>query len=169
MTKPRYETTLGGAALALLAGAVCGGALITTLFLGPRAFAGRLGWSWTTDAALVVGLYASIWFTLFGFGLLFLAAPVLWLLHRLGQRSRVQAVVLGVTLTLVSYVAYSEYSRNFRIALFYGPAPIGGSLRAGYWPMMLEGAVWFAIVGGLVGLVIWRIAYRWSASEQQQD
>jgi hypothetical protein len=165
----RYETTLGRAALALLAGAAAGAAITTVLHLGLILRPNRT-WTDATERAAAMSL---LYFILFTAGLLALAAPAWWLLHRLGRRGQVQALILGVTLTLVSYLAYSQYTWHFTRKLFYGPAPIfwasglGRGLR-GWLPYrltLLEGAVWYSIAGGLVGLLIWRIAYRPSRSE----
>jgi hypothetical protein len=169
MIQLRLETTLRRAALALLAGAVCGSVLITALHLGQIS---RLGRTWT-GTAQIAAFISSVYFVLFAFGLLVLAAPAWWLLDRLGQRSRAQAIIFGVALTLASYLAYSQFSRHFLGKLFYGPAPIvwasgftrglRGSLP--YQLVLFEGAVWYSITGCLLGLLIWRIAYRPAVSQ----
>jgi hypothetical protein len=149
------------AALALLIGAASGAVTITALHL-PR------------DLSYVVGMLL-VDFILFATGLLILAAPAWWVSHRLCLRGRIQAVILGVTLTLTSYLACSEYFRHFTVKAFIGPAPISWTAglswpaevarrsRLSYWLTFLEGAIWYSIVGGLVGLLIWSIAYRRSA------
>jgi hypothetical protein len=162
----RYETSLGRVALALLAGAAAGASIITALHLGLMVRPFRT----LTDTVQFVGFISSIYFVLFASGLLVLGAPAWWLLHRLGRRNRIHAMTLGATLTLVSYAAYSQFSRLFLHKLFYGPAPIFWGLGRGlrgwfpYWLTLIEGAVWYSIAGGLVGLLIWRIAYRPSHS-----
>jgi hypothetical protein len=35
-----------------------------------------------------------------------------------------------------------------------------------YWLTLIEGAVWYAIAGGLIGLLIWKMAYRPAGSER---
>jgi hypothetical protein len=148
MTKSRYETTLARAALALLAVAICGAAYLTILALTDQI-----------DFFALVGL-ASL-----GLGSLLLAAPAWWLLHRLGQRTPIQAAIWGAILSPVSYLGWSWWSWRFLTAVGKGPSPISDSLGAGYWPAMIESAAWFSIAGAIVGLVLWRIAYRPARNE----
>lgn len=148
MTKPRYETTLGRAALALLAAAICGAAYLTILVL--------------TDQIDFFALHAVAFL---GLGSLVLALPVWWLLHRLGQRTPFQAAICGATLSLVSYLACRKLNWRYLAAHFMGPAPVSDSVGAGYWPAMIEAAVWVSIAGAIAALVMWRIAYRPARNE----
>lgn len=148
MTNPRYETTLGRAALALLAVAICGAGYLTILVL--------------TDQIEFLPLVALAFLALAS---LLLAVPAWWLLHRLGQRSAIHAAIWGAILGPVSYLACRELNWRFLAAHFMGPAPVSDSLVAGYWPAMIESAVWFSIAGAIVGLVMWRIAYRPARNE----
>jgi hypothetical protein len=148
MTKPRYETTLGRAALALLAVAICGAAYLTILVL--------------TDQ---IDFFALVAVVPLGVGSLLLAVRVWWLLHLLGLRTPIQAAIWGAALSLVTYLAWRELIWRFLAAHFMGPAPISDSLGAGYWPAMIESAVWFSIAGAIAGLVLWRIAYREARNE----
>jgi hypothetical protein len=143
MTNPRYETTFGRATLALLAVAICGAAYLTILAL--------------TDQ---IDFFALNVAGFLGLGPLLLAVPVWWLLHRLDQRTPIQAAICGAALSLVSYLAWRDFIWRFLAAHFMGPAPISDSLGAGCWPAMIEAAVWCSIAGAGAGLVMWRIAYR---------
>lgn len=160
------ETTLGRAGLALLAGAACGSVLIGLITVAPdiwRATIASNGFnrSWSdiaTDAAFLTVLYAAA----YAIGLLILAAPAWWLLRRHGLQGHLHAIMLGVLLSTVTYIVVAEWFRRSQGKLVYGPAPFSRHLRSGLasWSTAVEGAVWIAIVGGVTGLMIWRIAYR---------
>jgi hypothetical protein len=162
----RYETTLRRAALALLAGAAAGATIVTALHLDLMVRLFRT----LTDTVQFVGFISSIYLVLFVSGLLVLGVPAWWPLHRLGRRNRMHAIILGATLTLVSYVAFSQFSWHVLMKPFFGPWPVvwlwTGGRWPGYGPTIVEGAIWYAFVGSLVGLLIWRIAYRPSRSEE---
>ena len=160
------ETTLGRAGLALLAGAACGSVLIGLIAVAPdiwRATIAPNGFnrSWSdiaTDAAFLTVLCAAA----YAIGLLILAAPSWWLLHRRGFQTRLHALTLGVALSIPSYIVVTEWFGRYQGKAIYGPAPFSRLLRAGpwSWPTAIEGAVWITVVSGVTGLVIWRIAYR---------
>jgi len=167
MTELGYEITLGRAALALLGGAICGAVLITAMSFVPMVLRPQLLDSWGDVGSLAAYLLL-VTFAQFASGLLVLAAPAWWLLHRFGYRGPLHAAICGVTLTFVSYLAYSEFSRRHLGMIFWGPAPISVFMVPDFWPwpIVLEGGAWYSIAGGLAGLLIWRIAYRPSALRQ---
>src|SRR5262249_45232351 len=78
------------------------------------------------------------------FGLILFASVPWWLLHKLGQRDWLTAVLLGIVLT---------------VAVWFLVVP-GISFQAGTIRAVAESALRFAAAGAIVGFIVWRVAYR---------
>ena len=159
--RAQYGTTFGRAALALFIGAGFGGVLVTAqtvwiAILEP----GNLGLALWPMVLLVA-------FVVWALGLV-LFSPVWSALHRLNHRTPWVALMLGfasaglasVLLYLVGFtqlpacvhINAEEASRLHICKLEY--------LTAEEWRRILYGSVLLASSGAMVGLVVWRVAYR---------
>jgi hypothetical protein len=129
------------AALALGLGALAGGALTTIGFVGLVAATGPGGQPYPLLAVLT-GVVASI---VWGIGLTTVGLPAWSLAHRYGLRGWRTAVVGGGALSLVTSLLLS-LSLGLRKQLM-APWEL--------WPELSIG-----LIGALVGLLIWWVAYR---------
>ena len=158
-----YETSLWRAALAIAVGIMTGAALVTLFaVLSDLEYFREYGHE--TDAALLVFTYAAV---VWGAGLC-LAAPLPWaILHRYTKRRWPVAVAFGTLLTFV--VALALVTKGF--ALFSvtegfsasdngGPTWVDGRLTQHGWVEAFNVALICSLAGALVGVVVWRIAYR---------
>jgi hypothetical protein len=127
------ETTLGRAVLGLLAGAATGGVL-TSLLHAAVGVAGGIGGVAITWSVRVFAISFLIWLI----GLVVIAGPGWWVLHRSGARCQEAAMTYGGGLTFVVLAMLS----------------VGGANPAG-----LTGAAILAGVGVAVGWVVARVAY----------
>ena len=128
------ETTLGWATVGLLAGAATGAVLTSLLYAVAGAVEGVAG-----AVVILSGLFAlPISFLIWLIGLVVIAGPGWWVLHRVGARSQEAAMMYGGGLTFVVLAILS----------------VGGANPAG-----LTGAAIMAGVGVAVGWVVARIAY----------
>jgi MFS family permease len=132
-----YETSPARAALALLAGAVTGG--VTTVAMLLAAGGSREPIAAGPFAVVAVFGYASI---VWAAGLLIVAALPWALLHYYGWRSWRSAVGLGVVLIFVVSFALMT------------------SLTQTDWREAGRLSAMFSAAGGVVGLVVWGVAYR---------
>lgn len=127
------ETTLGRAAFGLLGGAATGGVL-TSLLHAAVGVAGGIGGAAITWSVRVFAISFLVWLI----GLVVIASPGWWALHRLGARSQDAAMIYGGGLTFVVLAMLS----------------VGGANPAG-----LTGAAIMAGVGVAVGWLVARLAY----------
>lgn len=162
-----YETTLPRAAAALFVGQLTGGSLVTAWVLGEALYAAA---SQPGDLALGV---ASLFLTgaavtgTFGLGLALLAAPLWYVLHRLGWRGPLAAAVLGWVLTFCTVAGprtlwslIVNAGDKFTIGDNGGAEMIEGVLTRHGWSNILGSAAEIGVAGAIVGLVVWRVAYR---------
>jgi len=141
-TNPRRAT------LAVAAGAVIGalGVAIVVLLLATIA-TGVVNASDLIVAILIFVVALTGW----SLGLFLFGLPLWWLFHRNGWRGRRVAMLLGAFTTLV-VVLLLEMSGGIL-------AVTTGNTAAGHlMPLVWAGAM--ALLGAIVALVIWRIAYR---------
>lgn len=148
--RAEYETTLGRAALALIAGAGMGVALLTAIvimFDDPNVNALVLFASQT--APLVFGFLLT--------GLVIVGAPIWWCLHRLGLRgwgAMVFGAALGPYGVLLIFFTLAE-----------GPAALPAALRTFVQSEYAAAVPAF----GAMGAVIWAVAYRRPPSVPSAD
>ncbi|MGE5202759.1 MAG: hypothetical protein ACM3O6_11925 [Acidobacteriota bacterium] len=166
-----YETTLARAGAGILVGTVTGTLLVSLVIAGSAVLASYAHWSSSVDFSsgnlfwllfIVVAIFGT-----FGIGLLALAAPIWWLLHRCGRRSWIDAMALGAVLTFATCAAPSAIrsvwppqSYRYSSSDGGGPEVIDNKLTEHGWHNLLKTAGLFSAAGSIVGLVIWRVAYR---------
>jgi hypothetical protein len=141
-TNPRRAT------LAVTAGAVIGtlGVAVVVLLLATIA----TGVVSPPDliVAILIFIVALVGWSL---GLFLFGLPLWWLFHRNGWRGRRVAMLLGALTTFVIVLLLEMFGGVFAVAT--------GDSEAGH----LQSLVWasiMALLGAIVALVIWRIAYR---------
>jgi hypothetical protein len=155
-----YETTLSRAVLALVVGTIVG-TIIVTLFavLTDINYFREYG---GPGVIPLVFIYAAFFW---GAGL-FLVAPLPWvILHRYHQRTWPLAVAFGIILTFVVVLGLMTYgfglfTSGYSAADNGGPLWIDGRLTLHGWAEAAKVAAMCGVAGALVGLVVWRVAYR---------
>ena len=162
MSAHEYETSLPRAALGLPVGTIAGAALVTVALLPVHDLAYFLTYGLPTVAAVFI--YA-IFFWAVG---LALVAPVPWvLLHHRRWRGWPSAMTLGVVLTFI--VTFGMFTHWFGLDVpaglvaasdSGGRTVIDGRLTPHGWFAGLQLALACSAAGALVGLVVWRTAYR---------
>jgi hypothetical protein len=149
------------AILALLVGALTGGILAPIVVLIAAVF---------TSAALSPGdvavqflILGSVYaFVCFATGLALIGVPAWLVLHGLGLRRRIHAASLGVVLTFgVTLFLLTMLSTSVYSASSGGETTIvNGAITAHGWIEFIQMAALISMIGGIVGLTIWSIAYR---------
>ncbi len=128
----------GDVILGVLAGAAAGGFLLSAeafvAMAWPPYGCGPACGSAMLGTLLFLGLASLIAAFIYGLGLALLAGPLWWLLHRSGYRGWLAAVLLGAVLNLVVGVVIAGCSLGI-VACLTG-------------------------TGAVVGLLVWRVAYR---------
>ena len=165
-----YKTTPFRAASALPAGVLAGSAVVVAGTVGPLAFlksdTGNLIGGPAPHGVTALMAVGGISLVGFAIGLLVLAIPAWWAMHRTGRRSWRDALTLGAALSLAvcaillllqfvgqGEVAYSAWDSG-------GATVINGHLTAhGLWGRVL-GVAWVTLAGAFAGLAVWRVAYR---------
>ena len=162
-----YTTNLPRAALAILVGTTAGAILVALWSFWGSTDPQYLREHWRRDALIVFTYAAFVWAA----GLV-IVAPGPWvMLHRNGMRSWWVAVVLGITLTFVVTLGLLtdcfgliQSSIISSAADGGGPTRIDGRLTRHGWAEASKFSVICSALGGLVGLAVWRTAYRWVPS-----
>lgn len=104
-----------------------------------------------------------IWF----FGIAVLGGPVWMVMHQQGLRHWIHAgltggVLLGIACMAVMTGFFTGYS-NFHQSETRAAGQwiwVDGKLTAEGWSDALKSSLWISLLGVILGLVIWRIAYR---------
>ena len=162
-----YTTNLQRAALAILVGTIAGAILVALWSFWGNTDLQYLREYWHRDALIVFTYAAFVW----AVGLI-VVSPGPWaMLHRNGMRSWWVAAVLGATLTFV--VTLGLLTDGFGLMPFSnitaaadsgGPTRIDGRLTRHGWAEASKFALICSVLGGFVGLTVWRTAYRWVPS-----
>ena len=141
-TDPRRAT------LAVIAGAIVGalGVAIVVLLLA-TAGTGTLNLSDLIVSILIFIVALTGW----ALGLFLFGLPLWWLFHRNGWRGWRVAMLLGAFTTFVIVVMLEATGGIFAVATGNSD---GGDLTSFVWAGVM------ALLGAVVALVIWRIAYR---------
>jgi hypothetical protein len=148
MSEDGLSTNPRRATLAVTAGAAIGalGVAIVVLLLAPIA----TGVVSASDliVAILIFIVALVGWSL---GLFLFGLPLWWLFHRNGWRGRRVAMLLGALTTFVIV---------FLLEMFGGVLAVttGNSDAGNLMPLVWAGVM--ALLGAIVALVIWRIAYR---------
>ena len=140
-TNPRRAT------LAAAAGAIIGALGVVAVVLSSAAMAGGVSAS-DLIVSLLIFLVALVGWAL---GLFLFGLPLWWLFHRNGWRGRRVAMLLGAFITFV-IVLLLERSGSI-LAVATGDSS-GGDLISFVWIAVM------AVLGAIVALVVWQIAYR---------
>jgi hypothetical protein len=90
-------------------------------------------------------------------GLVFLACPIWLILHGLQARGPLSAVALGGVLSFLFF--FGAMTSWFGLSVPGVPIGVASMLDMD-WRRGLEAAGWMTPLGVLVGLVVWRVAYR---------
>jgi hypothetical protein len=147
MVADTLETNPRRATLAAAAGAAIGAAGVVAVVLLFAAMAGGVGASDLVVSLLIFVVALTGWsLGLFVFGL-----PLWWLFHRNGWRGRRVAMLLGAFTTFVIVLVLEMSGGIFAVAT--GDSD-GGGLVSFVWAGVM------AVLGAIVALVIWKIAYR---------
>lgn len=169
---PAYVTTTGRAALALLVAAILGPLLLTIseiVFSAARGGAVSLAEGWNSIAAPFAAVIAPF----FAIFLLFVGFPAWLALDLTGRRSwrwlAATGALLGFAVSLwltvtIRFVPSPRHSEGFRGGLVFDykdaiVATPAGITAHGWWTAFVE-SLPPALACALLGLVIWRIAYR---------
>jgi hypothetical protein len=143
MIRTDYGTTAFRVLIAFLVGSGFGATLIVLVVVAPLlrhelASVGPIEWI----TQIVVG-YWLIAFVFCAAGLLIAGAPTWWLLHRLHLRSWIDASIVGFAVSFIGYVAFSAATQ-----------------RLAESSTMISQSILVAILGAIIGFVVWRVAYR---------
>ena len=143
---------------ALVAGAATGAAAVAGLYVCALV---RGSPSPDTHVfAPFVGFVFMFAFAGWAVGLIALAAPLWWVLHKAGARSWQAAVIFGATAAFLGHAGLDAV--GFRVitpaidGLFSNDHSLATSGPWGTYRAHLA----FAVIGAIVALVVWRIAYR---------
>jgi hypothetical protein len=149
--------------LAVLAGAALAAALAALQWLvgALRLFGPQMVASFALQAVGLVFVRAfANWF----FGLLLIGAPGWWLLHRHGFRGWRVAIVAGMALTfltvLVLAIPLPGQASEPPSVVASGSAIVHHWVVRQTWQSVVTVAFLTSFVGGAVGGLMWRIAYR---------
>jgi hypothetical protein len=166
-----YELTLWRASLGLFVGALVAAILVVGITVVPMSHypaqeGGLIGapWERIRGTVLLVFVFAFICFSV---GLLLVGIPSWVALHRRGLRGWRIAGILGVATTFAVSVAFSVLPLVFHPSNSTYSASDGGvatvinyHLTLFGWMEILSQSLQLAVIGGIVGWTIWRIAYR---------
>jgi hypothetical protein len=141
-TNPRRAT------LAATAGAVVGALGVTIVVLLLATIATGVVSAGDLIVAILIFFVALVGWSL---GLFLFGLPLWWLFHRNGWRSRRVAMLLGALTTFVIVVLLEVSGGIFAVAT--------GDSDSGHLTSLVWAGV-MALLGAIVALVIWRIAYR---------
>jgi hypothetical protein len=141
-TNPRRAT------LAVTAGALIGALGVAIVVLLLATIATGVVSAADLIVAILIFVVALVGWSL---GLFLFGLPLWWLFHRNGWRGRRVAMLLGAITTFIIVILLEASGGVFAVAT--------GDSEAGH----LQSLVWagiMALLGAIVALVIWRIAYR---------
>ena len=160
-----YEVTEHRVFIALNVAAATGAMLIVMMFVGPKL--ASVNWRQLAEWIPVYLLAHLVWF----FGITLLGGPIWMAMHKFGLRHWIHAgltggVVLGITCTALMTGFFTGSSSFFESATNSSRqwTWIDGHLTAEGWLDALRISLWISPLGVILGLVIWRIAYRPTAA-----
>jgi hypothetical protein len=165
MDNQTYDTSPGRVVLALMVGAALGTAITSADYLiglyrvnGPDHFA-TYGLQKSASVSLIAYPIWLVFITVFG-------GPVWLLLHKLALRSWFAAVISGAIISFIVTLAMQTGMFTGRASSgwsYYGSGGeqwSGGVMTPFGWKIALIGSADFALIGGIVALVIWAVGYR---------
>jgi hypothetical protein len=146
MSVDSFSTNPRRATQAVAVGALSGALGVTTVILLLAALDGGITSASDLLFSVLIFVVALIGWTL---GLFLLGLPLWWFLHRNGWRGRRSAALLGAGTTFVVVLLLQVSDGMF------APTAGGSGIL-----MLFARAGFMALLGAIVALVIWRIAYR---------
>ncbi len=147
MNEAIYETTPFRAIPALFAGAVVGTVIVVFALALSGAVADGTAASLLPDRMFNTSfILAPFVFVVFAAGAVFIAGPCWWVLHRMGRRTRYDAMLLGALLCAA--------------ASFAPPIAAIPHLTIGPLAEFAASFAVMALAGAVSGLAVWRLAYR---------
>jgi hypothetical protein len=148
MSLDSLDTNPRRATLAVTAGAVIGALGVSVVVLLLATIATGVVSAADLIVAILIFIVALVGWSL---GLFLFGLPLWWLFHRNGWRGRRVAMLLGAATTYVIVFLLEISGGIFAVAT--GDSD-GGHLTSLVWAGVM------ALLGAIVALVIWRIAYR---------
>jgi hypothetical protein len=163
VTGERRQVSIWSAVAGLLAGSVAGAFLVVSFAIAE----GLISSGFTIAPDFVLGIvivaYAGVAWT----AGLFLIAPLPWyLLHRSGYRGFLAAMGFGfvaafATVATVLTRGFGLIPQEpFSVSDSGGATWIDGKQTLHGWAEALEAALLCGLCGAVVGLIVWRVAYR---------
>jgi uncharacterized membrane protein YiaA len=159
--------TVRRAARALFFGSLVGAVLVHLTGVFPALVFEReeLLSQWRpSDAQVLAFLFAVSWLV-FAAGLAVIGIPLWWICHRLGWRGARTALALGFLATFCVLLILNTAPRPHPGGMTYsygdssGEIVTDGHLTSYGWYRKLYDATEMALIGAVVGAVIWRLAY----------
>lgn len=143
--------------IALAAGAAVGGTGVTLYGLAPIVTAP----GYIVSAVLFAPVVFIAAFVVWAVGLLVIGGPAWIILARSGRTAPSHALLLGLIATFIVWVVVTlALSTNTMMSNEGGRYLIRDGWRTPYgWFILLKDAVLLSLLGGMVGTVIWWIAY----------
>ncbi|OYY67741.1 hypothetical protein [Sphingomonas sp. 28-63-12] len=145
MRTGRHETTLDRAGLAIAVGGVLGGAVAT----GLAALGAESGPLALVAAFMLGSLLCALAITA-------VAAPVWIVLHATGRRRAGHAALVGAATGFIVFV----FGQTYGFGMFYAP-PSDIQTLLFRWASAAATSLVLAAIAALIGLIMWRVAYRW--------
>ena len=170
MARQIYETTAMRAILALVAGSIVGSVLIIAGFLIPEIIDALNG-----DKIAIAQLHALPYgvivfvfvYAIFTAGIVLIGLPIWALMHQLGRRNWLDALLLGGIASFLVTLAFSTmsiwllpYGSDYSASDGGVPTVVHNHITAQGWTYYLEMSGGIALAGIMAALTIWRIAYR---------
>ena len=156
-----YEVTEHRVFIALNVAAATGAMLIVMMFVGPKL--ASVNWRQLAEWIPVYLLAHLVWF----FGITLLGGPIWMAMHKFGLRHWVHAglaggVVLGIACMALMTGFFTGHSNSLQSATRSAGQWIwiDYHLTAEGWFDAIKSSLWISPLGVILGLVIWRIAYR---------
>jgi uncharacterized membrane protein YiaA len=161
----RQQTRASRVIIAVLVGATASATIDAALvFIQLRAQVGVIHTNhYLADKSREVFVYA---FIIFLVGIVVFGLPVWRALHTTGRRAWFHAVIAGATVPFVVYLALStgfftgHANGNWSYYGDGGKHWVDGVITMFGVRMAVQNAAQLGLMGALVGLVIWRVAYR---------
>ncbi|MDZ4313005.1 MAG: hypothetical protein U1A24_20860 [Cypionkella sp.] len=148
-----YDTTNHRVFIALNVAAAIGAGLVTYIWAGRADL---------YEMSLFYFFAYLIWF----FAILFLGGPIWFAMHKFGLRHWLHASLAGGVVTGTTWIAlmtnlFTGYSSSLVSASnSKGQTWKDHQLTALGWSDALRTSLWISLLGVILGLIIWRVAYR---------
>ncbi len=163
VTTDLRQVSIRSAVAGLFAGSVAGAVLVSSFAI----VEGVVSSEFKIAPDLAMGIGIAVYACFVWAAGLFLLAPLPWyLLHRSGYRGFLPAMIFGFLAPSVIVAAALTHGfglipqEPFSVADNGGATWIDGKQTLHGWTEAFEAALLCGLCGGIVGLIVWRIAYR---------